>query len=61
MTDSQKILLAAAAFIFLTNVVMGLRYRSYGGDTARLGTIMLASAPLIAALLVWLALSGTVA
>ena len=61
MTDSQKMLLAAAAFIFVVNVVMGLRYRSYGGETARLGTIMLVSAPLVAALFVWLALSGTIA
>ena len=52
--------LGMAAIIFVINVVFGLRYRSRGGDVERLGTIMLLTAPLVPAILVYMVHTGAV-
>ena len=54
--DTRTILFALAAFIFVTDVAIGLWARGKGGDKAKLGNALLLAAPLVSGVLVWLAL-----
>ncbi|MBW0144236.1 hypothetical protein [Sphingomicrobium clamense] len=54
--DTSTILLALAAFLFVTDVAIGLWARGQGGDKVKMGNALLLSAPLVSGLLVWIAL-----